>query len=358
MYIRMVMMDLNIIRKKINQLDFNIEKLLNDRMELSLRMERMTPGGGSGDSGDMDGESANVWLGLPGRDFIAGIHKNIEEETGRIKLTKPILAGFQGEHGAYGELAARKFNPDFAPIPCVEFVEIFDGVAAGYLDMGVVPSENPVEGTVTHVNDLLVERDLRIIGEINIPISHCLAALPDTDYREIRTVYSNPQTLAQCRGFLSRNRLEARPYYDMAGAARMVAETKPVSAAAVANHLCATLYNLEIIKEDIQDHQANYTRFVVISKEQPDIDGNKCSIVFSVRHQPGTLASVVGEFAGAGINITRIESWEPRNNPRQRSFLLEFQGSDKDPAVTSVLDKTAEMVSFYKFLGCYMEAPL
>ena len=350
-------MDQNSLRKKINQLDFNLEKLLNDRMELSLRLGRMTQEN-NGDGTGFEIEAAGKWLGLPGRDFVAGIHEQIEKETMRLKLTKPILAGFQGEHGAYGELAARTFNPDFAPIPCVEFVEIFDGVAAGFLDVGVVPSENPVEGTVTHVNDLLVERDLRIIGEINVPISHCLAALPDTDYREIRTVYSNPQTLAQCRGFLGRNRLEARPYYDMAGAARMVAETKPVSAAAIASHLCASLYNLEIIKENIQDHQANYTRFVVISKDKPDVEGNKCSIVFSVKHQPGALSSVVGEFAGASINITRIESWEPRNNPRQRSFLLEFQGSDKNSLVKEVLDKTAGMVSFYKFLGCYVEAPL
>ncbi|MCE1245090.1 MAG: ACT domain-containing protein [Firmicutes bacterium] len=349
-------MDLNILKKKIDQLDFNLEKLLNDRMELSLRLSRMKQNADNPDS--IPGGETHKWLGLPDRDFVAGIHKQIETETQKLKSTNPILAGFQGEHGAYGELAARTFNPDYAPIPCVEFVEIFDGVAAGYLDVGVVPSENPVEGTVTHVNDLLVERDLRIVGEINVPISHCLAALPDTDYREIRTVYSNPQTLAQCRGFLARNRLEARPYYDMAGAARMVSETKPVSAAAVASHLCASLYNLEIIKENIQDHQANYTRFVVISKEKLDLEGNKCSIIFSVKHQPGALSSVVGEFAGAGINIARIESWEPRNNPRQRSFLLEFQGSDKDPAITSVLEKTAEMVSFYKFLGCYMEAPL
>jgi prephenate dehydratase len=140
-------------------------------------------------------------------------------------------------------VAARQLVPKGAYIPCLEFIDVFRGVEEGYFDLGVLPVENSLEGAVTQVNDLLTTTALKVIGEVKVSVSHCLLATEATDYREIRQVFSHPQALAQCRNFLMRNKLEARPYYDTAGAAKMLARENPRAAAAIASSLCAELYD-------------------------------------------------------------------------------------------------------------------
>jgi len=206
------------------------------------------------------------------------------------------------------------------------------------------------------VNDLLVESDLKIVGEIKMPIHHCLLALPDTDYRDIKVVYAHPQALAQCRGFIQRNKLEARPYYDTAGAALMLANDRPKAAAAIASRLCAEIYDLDILKENIEDHESNSTRFVVLARENGVKDGDKCSVVFSTAHKAGALFSILKVFSEAKINLTRIESRPIRKDPGKFAFLLDFQGSEKDKKVSQALDEVKKETDMFKFLGCYKEA--
>jgi prephenate dehydratase/chorismate mutase/prephenate dehydratase len=343
-------MDLDEIRKEIDTIDFGIARLLSRRMELSLSW------GGGGDElpPGSDGE-AKHYNGLLRHQFQDKIFGEIKTETRHMLEQKPGLMGFQGEHGAFGEVAARKYAPGMVPIPCREFVDVFDGVAQGRLGLGIVPVENSLEGAVTHVNDLLVERSLKIAGEINIPINQCLMAPPDTDYREIKVVYSHPQALAQCRGFLLRNRLEPRPYYDTAGAAKMISRDRPYAAAAIASSLCARLYNLEVIKENVEDNRSNSTRFVVLSPEESPGEGTKCSLVFSTEHKVGTLYSVLQIFAEAAVNLSRIESRPIRNDPGSYAFLLDFMGSDRDPQIQAVMEKAKKQTTSFKYLGCYRE---
>ncbi|OQY01740.1 MAG: hypothetical protein B6I22_14185 [Desulfobacteraceae bacterium 4572_123] len=118
------------------------------------------------------------------------------------------MVAFQGEHGAYGDVAARRLVPDGACIPCLEFIDVFRGLEKGHFDLGVVPVENSLEGAVTQVNDLLTTTDLKAIGEAKVQVRHCLLAVETMDYREIRLVYSHPQALAQCRDFLASHRLD------------------------------------------------------------------------------------------------------------------------------------------------------
>jgi prephenate dehydratase/chorismate mutase/prephenate dehydratase len=219
------------------------------------------------------------------------------------------------------------------------------------------------------VNDLLVETDLRIAGEINVPVHHCLLALPETDYRDIKVVYSHPQALAQCRGFIARNKLEPRPYYDTAGAAMMLSNERPKAAAAIAGRLCAEIYDLEVLKDDIEDHESNSTRFIVLARKEGDGEtarggaagaknaaaGDKCSIVFSTAHKAGALYNILRIFSDAGINLTRIESRPIRKDPGKFAFLLDFQGSDSDGKVSGVLEKIGKEARTFKFLGCYKE---
>jgi prephenate dehydratase/chorismate mutase/prephenate dehydratase len=196
---------------------------------------------------------------------------------------------------------------------------------------------------------------LSIIGEIRLPISHCLLTLPATDYREIKTVYSHPQALAQCRGFLQRNKLETIPFYDTAGAAKMISETQLKGAAAIATKFCANQYHLEVVKENIADDLSNSTRFLIVSKDRTDTNGNKCSIVFSTSHQAGALFSVLEIFSKAKINLTRIESRPQRNGSEGYYFLLDFRGSEHDQIIKNTLDTVKANVPMYKFLGCYKE---
>jgi prephenate dehydratase len=285
--------------------------------------------------------------------FAEGMFRAIVEESGRLARRERKLVAFQGEHGAYGEVAARRLVPDGVYVPCMEFTDVFRGVEDGYFDLGAVPVENSLEGTVTQVNELLAGTGLRVVGEANVPVHHCLLAAEDTHFRQIRVVYSHSQALAQCRGFLIRNRLEPRPYYDTAGAAKMVAREKPHNAAAIASALCAELYGLTVIEEGIEDNNANSTRFLLVSREALSTGGDKCSIVFSTKHEAGQLFAVLKLFAESRINLTRIASMPLRSDPGRYSFFLDFEGSDRDEKGARVLAQVKERAVTLNFLGCY-----
>jgi prephenate dehydratase/chorismate mutase len=352
-------MELGEARKRIDQIDADIIKMLSERMELALRAGKLK-------DQVFDPEREKKVLenvtsrshGVLRSDFSEKIFRDIITESKQLQERGLTLMGFQGEHGAFGEVASGKYNSEMIPIPCREFVDVFNGVANNQIDLGIVPVENSLEGAVTQVNDLLIESELKIAGEVRIPINHCLLTLPDTDYREIKVVYSHPQALAQCRGFLQRNNLEPRPYYDTAGSAKMLSRDMPKASAAIASSLCAELYNLQVIKENIEDHSSNSTRFVVISNKTNSNGGNKCSLVFATEHRAGKLFNILKLFADAEINLTRIESRPLRSEPGNYAFLLDFQGSDKDENVIKLLETVRQKTILYKFLGSYEEAKL
>lgn len=347
-------MDLKEIRKSIDAADYEIVKLLNQRMEYALRLKRLKsaieePSREEEVLAHVLSYSHNVVE----PDFVEQLYRSIMGEAKRIQEKGLRLVGFQGEHGAYSEVAAYSYGPALIPIPCPSFHEVFREVESGQLDFGIVPVENSIEGAVNEVNDLLVETNLRVVGEATIPIHHCLLALPEQDYRDLRTVYSHPQALGQCRGFISRHKLEARPFYDTAGAAVMLREQKPAAAAVIASKLCAELYHLEILKENIEDNDSNKTRFVILSKDAGREDGNKCSIIFSVTHRPGGLFSVLKILSDASINMTRIESRPLRNDPGSYAFFVDIEGSDKEERIAAALAAIRTASTSYKFLGCY-----
>ncbi len=348
--------DLGKMRKRIDAIDQEIIKMLNERMEIAARARKLKS---AVEDPEMEKQVvANVRAhsrNLMAPDFSEKLFRDVVAESKRIQSRDSMLVGFQGEHGANSEIALSAYDSMLVPIPCAEFADVFEGVKKSQLDLGMVPVENSLEGAVGQVNDLLVEADLKVIGEITIPIHHNLLALPCSSDLEIRTVYSHPQALAQCRGFISRNRLEPRPFYDTAGAAKMLSEERMKGAAVIASPLCAGLYNLEIIKDNIEDDASNATRFVLLSREESGEKGNKCSTIFSTRHEAGALFRVLKIFADANINLTRIESRRVRDDSRKYAFLMDFQGSDKEAGVAGALAKLEKEASMYKFLGCYRE---
>ncbi len=350
-------MKLDEIRRKIDKLDREMLVLIQERMGLALRSQKFksTVSDPSREA-SMMARIERLNLDLVERPFTQRLLKTIIEESKRLQEEDRLLVGFQGEHGAYGEIAARQLTPGSAHIPCLEFADVFQGVQEGYLDLGVVPVENSLEGAVTQVNDLLTTTELKIIGEAKVTVRHCLLAVADTDYREIRQVYSHPQALAQCRGFLSRNNLEARPYYDTAGAAKMLARENPRASAAIASRLCAELYDLEIIKDQIEDGPANSTRFLLLAREESQEKAQKTSIIFVTRHEAGQLLAVLKCFADANINLTRIASMPLRDDPENYCFFLDFEGVEKGAKVADVLAKIEKHTTQLKHLGSYPSA--
>jgi prephenate dehydratase len=166
---------------------------------------------------------------------------------------------FQGEHGAYSEIAATKFFPDSELIPKKLFQDIFDALRSDSIDCAVVPIENSIEGSVNEIYDLLLDADKKITGEIFLKIDHCLIALPNST--TITKVFSHPQALAQCRNYITKKNLDAIPTYDTAGSVRLIKEKKILDTAAIASKNAAEFYNMKILDQNIEDRKNNFTRF-------------------------------------------------------------------------------------------------
>jgi len=347
-------MNLEQIRSQIDLIDGKIIKLLNDRLSQAIMAKKFKT---NIEDPQREQEVFNnlelKTYDLVTPEFARRLYAIIIEEGKRLQSQDLPVIAFQGEHGAYSEMAGKAWNPQLVSIPCREFAELFEGVSDGSYDYGIIPIENTLGGVVGTVNELLISTKLYVVGAIEMPIRHCLLAVRNSDYRELRSAYSHPQALAQCKHFLERNKLDPIPYYDTAGAARMVAEKGLKGIAAIASPLAAQLYNLEIIKEQIEDSPLNTTRFLILAHEPFTGKGEKCSIIFSTAHKAGTLFKVLEIFAKAKINLTRIES-VPKS-PGQYAFFLDFIGSKDDPKVEKVLEEVAQSTSDFRLMGCYLE---
>lgn len=347
-------MKLDDIRRKIDKIDRELLVLLQERMGLAIQSKKFKK-----KVADLKREEVvlaraeRMNLALVERSFARQLLGTIIEESKRLQEENRKLVAFQGEHGAYGEVASRHLVPNGAYIPCQEFVDVFRGVEEGQYDLGVVPVENSLEGAVTQVNDLLTTTGLNVIHEVKVPVNHCLLAPQETHLSEIRVVYSHPQALAQCNRFLQERRIESRPYYDTAGAAKMLARENPRAAAAIASSLCAELYDLDIIAKGIEDGASNHTRFLLLSRDAFTGQGGKTSIIFATAHEAGQLFKVMRLFADAKINLTRIASMPLRSDPGNYSFFLDFEGDAKDETPARVLKQLEALAIRFKFLGSY-----
>jgi prephenate dehydratase/chorismate mutase len=339
---------------QLEKIDYQILKLLDERMELALKWKKLNgDGDGSEDPNNFIEQIRKRNYGLASPEVCAQVFKSVFTESRRLQSKNYRLIGFQGAHGAYSEVAAKVWDPSLISIPNNDFTEVFENVAAGIYDFGIVPVENSLGGVISQVNQLIINTDLFVTGAVELTVHHCLLALPGTDHRELRTVYSHAQALEQCHHFLIRNKLEPLPYYDTAGSAKMLLDQMPKASAAIASKLAADIYHLDIIKENIEDFEHNITRFLIFSREKPKTEGNKCSIIFSTAHKAGTLFKVLEVFARSKLNLTRIESLP--NQQGSFAFFLDFMGSDRDEKVRQTLEEVREHTRNFRLLGCYQE---
>lgn len=265
---------------------------------------------------------------------------------------------FQGIAGAYSEQAVRQFfgaNVEASARNTLD--DIFLAVGSGEADLGMLPVENAVAGSVTRSYELLMEHDLRIHAEFILRVRHMVMAAPGTTLDGIERVRSHPQALAQCQRYLERHAFEPEPAFDTAGAARDLAAAPESGVAVIASSLAADLYDLEILDQDVEDYPFNYTRFFVLALESPPrAPRNKTSLIFTTPHQPGALYDCMGEFAKRRINLSKIESRPRLNRPWQYVFYLDFEGHCQDPPCEAAIMGLLRRSSFVKLLGSYPAA--
>jgi prephenate dehydratase len=260
--------------------------------------------------------------------------------------------GFLGPSGTYAEEAAFKIDGKLMAFDSI--MEVMEAVKEKEIDLGVVPIENSIEGPVGLTLDLLAhDYNLKIRGEIILPVHHKLLLNPGSSIKDIEIVYSHAQALSQCRKFIEN--LDAKPVAtpSTSGAAEMVKGKK--KAAAIGTERAANLYGLKIAAHDIQDYTENSTRFIVIGREDHEPTGHdKTSIVFSlIEDRPGGLYDVLGAFCKCNVNLTKIESRPSKKKLGNYIFFADFQGHMTDKEVKNILNNIKNKTSYVKILGSY-----
>jgi prephenate dehydratase len=263
---------------------------------------------------------------------------------------------FQGEPGAYSEMAPIQYFRNSNLVPLKSLQDVFDGLSHGDVDFGVVPIENSIEGSVNETYDLLLDTRFAVSGEIYLRVRHCLIVNKGGG-SNIRSVYSHPQALAQCRRYLQERKLAAVAAYDTAGAVKMIKQKQCMEVAAIASSRAAELYDMHILEEGIEDNKNNFTRFLIISKTRTKSTGHDgTSMIFSVKHIPGALYSILEEFANRKINLTKIESRPKKEKPWEYNFYVDFEGHIDNKIIKEAVESIKKKAAFIKILGSYERA--
>jgi chorismate mutase/prephenate dehydratase len=354
-------MSLEELRKKIDAIDAEIVELIGRRMGVAQEIgaEKRAQGKRVNDQAREKrvlGHIRNLARSEKvNQEVVEGIYQQIIKVCRRTQGTE---VAFPGEAGAYSEEAALQF---FGPLattrPCDSLDEVFRLVARDEVEFGIIPVENSLEGSISQSYDLLLDSSLKVCGELELRVVHCLIANPGTRLDAIKRVYSHPQALGQCRTFLKHLDCELIPTYDTAGSVKLIKEKGLAEDGAIGSMRAAEIYGMKVIAREIEDNPHNFTRFFVLSRDDSPPTGNdKTSIVFSVKDRPRVLYEFLREFAERGINLTKIESRPTRHKPWEYNFYLDFEGHREDDIVREVLGSLEPYSVFLKVLGSYPRA--
>lgn len=279
-------------------------------------------------------------------------------------ITKTNRIAFQGEYGANSDMACRDQFPQLSPLPCATFEDAFMAVDTGDADLAMIPIENTLAGRVADIHRLLPESRLHIVGEYFMPIRFQLMVLPGVKREEIRTVHSHIHALGQCRKIVRLNGWKPVIAGDTAGAAKLIAEEKNRSMAALAPRLAADLYGLEILEENVEDAENNVTRFVVLSRNghmperaAPD-ETIITTFIFNVRNIPAALYKALGGFATNSINMTKLESYQLGGKFVATQFYADIEGHPDDENVRRAMEELKFFSTEVRLLGTYKAHPM
>ena len=263
---------------------------------------------------------------------------------------------FQGTEGAYSQLALREYFGEQTDSYHVEtWRDAMEAIAGDEADYAVLPIENSTEGIVTDIYDLLTEYQLYIVGEQGVKVEHVLLGIPETSLDEIKTVYSHPQALAQCKKYL-----ESHPDWKIvktentAGAAKKVHEEMNRSQAAIASRAAGELYGLSVMAENICYNDQNVTRFIIVSAHPVyEKSAAKVSVCFELPHESGTLYNMLSHFIYNGLSMTKIESRPITGKKWEYRFFVDFEGNLEEPAVKNALRGLEAEANRMRVLGNY-----
>jgi prephenate dehydratase len=262
---------------------------------------------------------------------------------------------YQGEPGAFSEAASRQVSASADLLPCRSFEDVFAAVNGAIADFGVLPIENSIGGSIHRNFDLLLENQLPIVGELEVPVVHHLLALPGRTLGDIRRIYSHPQALAQCDRFLrTLTGVEITATYDTAGSAKMIADQKLADAAAIASARAGEVFGLEAVRSSIQDYDSNTTRFIIVGQAPlSSAPADKTSIVFTLANEPGALFKALAAIALRGIDLTKLESRPIPGRKWEYLFYVDLAAARDDLACARALAHLAEFAPMVRVLGSY-----
>ncbi len=352
-------MSLEELRKKIDELDHQLVKLLNERARVVVEIGKLKtrtdkPVYSPDREKDVFARIAEANEGpLPDRCLVA-IWRELM--SGSFVLERPLRIGYLGPAGSFSHTASMlKFGQSVEYEPLADITSIFDEVSKGHCDLGLAPVENTMGGGVIETLDALIDSNVKVCAEVLMAIHHSL--LGNCSLEEIEKIYSKPEVFAQCRNWLSATFKEAQtiPVASTARAAQMAADEP--RAAAIGSNVAAELYGLRIICENIEDIANNITRFLVISREDARPTGeDKTAILFSTAHKAGALADVLDVFKRYNINMTNIESRPSKKRQWEYYFFVDFLGHRTDKNVRDGMEEARKHCLQLSILGSFPRA--
>jgi len=350
------------LRTQINALDDQILRLLEERAQLVDGVAREKRNAGAASFHDPKRERdvldrlVTKGAGQFPPDAIRVVFREIMSAC--LSLQEPARVCYLGPEGTFTQMAAHQlFGLAARYMESVTIDGVFDAVQRGVAAYGVAPIENANQGSVALTMDALIGGDLLLCQEHILPIEHCLLSHAKT-LTEIKTVYSHPQALAQCRVWLAKYLPAAHVIQTVSTAAAAQEAASEPTASALGSRLSSEHHRLPIVRESVQDHENNATRFVVLAKhDAPRTGDDKTTLAFAFLDGAGSLRRTLEAFESEGINLSRIESRPAPLKAWEYVFLCDLFGHRTDASVAAAIEKLTARCTFVKMLGSYPRAP-
>ncbi|MCP5061483.1 MAG: 3-deoxy-7-phosphoheptulonate synthase [Ignavibacteriae bacterium] len=366
------------VRKDINKVDADILKLLAERRKLSHKVADSKEQSDK-PIRDLERESellskiigVGKEVGLDSH-YTSKIFYNIIDDSIRLQQkhfqssifdteSNVIRIAIQGIDGSYSSLAAKKFFAQYKKeiifISKKRFDQVAKEVEEGRADFALLPIENTTSGGINEVYDLLLHTTLSIVGEETYQVKHCLVGTKDAKVSQLKKIYAHYQAAAQCDKFISTLPNCALEYFaDTAMSVQQISTEKNPENGAIASEDAANLFDVKILEKEISNQEENYTRFLVCSKKQQDLDVRipaKTSLVLATAHTAGSLLEALTIFNKYDVNIDKLESRPILGNPWEEMFYLDFEGNTQDEKIKALIDDLGLHTRFMKVLGCY-----
>ncbi|WP_104402904.1 prephenate dehydratase [Vibrio penaeicida] len=369
------------IRSRLNELDDQLLKLLSERRELSIEVAKSKVETSKPVRDAKREQQLLVKLINNGKDkyqldapYITKIFHTIIEDSVLLQQAylqnllnpgesrKPLArVAFLGARGSYSHLASHQYfsrkNTELIELNCEHFKEIASTVESGHADYGVLPIENTSSGSINEVYDLLQHTTLYIVGELTLPIEHCLVATSDVRLEEIKTLYSHPQPHQQCSEFLSHlNGVTLESCVSTADAMQKVKDLDRKDVAAIGNASSGKLYGLQSIQGNIANQTENHTRFIVVARKPVEVSTQipaKTTLIMSTSQQAGSLVETLLVLQRYGINMTKLESRPIMGNPWEEMFYIDLEAHLDSEEMNNAISEVIKLTTHLKVLGCY-----